>query len=114
MSGVALNRPHNYITADVRWRVGMSYDSYQSFSHLTSDGWAASEVAPADRIETWRLDSEQQSPWSKQYDQWRCIWASPAVSRAERDELRSKYGLPGGKTHYFGRAKIIVTHGAPL
>jgi hypothetical protein len=92
----------------------VSFDSYESWSHLTPKGWITGTPIPDDRAETWKLKSDQQSPYSKQYDRWSRVWASEAISRTLRDHLRSKYGLPGGETGYIGGTKTIVTHGDPL
>jgi hypothetical protein len=79
----------------------MAYDSDEGFFHLTADGWVRKdeEPFPEARIETWRYRMHQSSGWSDEKRQLHCKWADPKLSRADRDALRKKFGLPYG----FGR-----------
>ena len=63
--------------------------------HLTPDGWIRDDVAPPDRVETWKMLMRRRALFSTQYRTWWCVWGSPTVSRAERDALRAKYPVDG-------------------
>jgi hypothetical protein len=89
----------------------MSYDNTETTYHLTPAGWTTDD-APADRVEAWSRSVSQQSGWSKEYITWRCLWADPAIPRAERDAVRRTHrefmGPPGR------RGSTIISIGDPL
>ena len=84
----------------------MSYDEASIEYHLTPSGWKTGD-APSDRVETWIRSNSQASGWSRDYISWGCIWASPDVSRAARDDLRRAHA------GFMGRGRNI-TIGEPL
>jgi hypothetical protein len=89
----------------------MHKDSQATY-HLTSNGWTLSPDAPPDRVETWSCSVRQLSSWSREYIDWRCVWANPTVSVAERETLRKTYRqIPGSPGRYGG---TIITIGNPL
>ena len=63
--------------------------------HLTPDGWISDEVAPPDCVETWKMLAQKRAAFGTQYRTWWCVWASPTMSRAERDALRARYPVDG-------------------
>jgi hypothetical protein len=79
----------------------MSYDSDYGYFHLLSTGWVRKddEPFPEGRVETWQYSSSQASGWSREHRSIHCIWASPDVSRADRDALRRKFGNAAHMTH---------------
>jgi hypothetical protein len=89
----------------------MSYDDSETIYHLTPTGWITGN-APIDRVETWSRSVRQQSGWSKEYISWRCVFANPAIPRAERNAVRTKHrefmGVPGR------RGSTVTIIGDPL
>jgi len=80
--------------------------------HLTPHGWVGYEGPPADRVETWEVEIYRPSLfYMVQSRRWRCIWASPDLSREERDALRAKY--PIDDWHPYHQA-YDITVGEPL
>ena len=62
--------------------------------HLTRHGWVGSEGLPDDRVETWEVEIYRPSMfYLVQSRTWKCSWASPSVSRKERDELRAEHPI---------------------
>jgi hypothetical protein len=88
----------------------MSWDKVETLYHLTLTGWVAGEERyfgtvqknppmPENRIETWKCRETQASEWSRTYVDWTCEWVTDAVSREERDALRTRHPVPtsGGR-----------------
>ena len=62
--------------------------------HLTPKGWVGYEGPPADRVETWEIQISRPSLfYLVQSRTWKCVWASPAATRLQRDALRAKYPI---------------------
>jgi hypothetical protein len=76
----------------------VAYDSDERCFHLTPQGWVRedNEPYPADRIETWHYSMSQASGWSRERRSLSCEWATPTLTRAERDKIRKKFGWPHG------------------
>ena len=79
--------------------------------HLTPRGWEAGNL-PNDRIETWTRRVFEDLDYAGEEVHWHCEWASPDVTRADRDALRVKHD------HFMWesvrRRRLIVSIGAPL
>jgi hypothetical protein len=93
----------------------MAADRSEGYYHLTPEGWRRQdqEPFPENRVETWRYEMEQPSQWSKEYERWSCVWASPDHSRQDRDALRTRFSLPTGKRKN-DSWNYDVTEGEPL
>ena len=75
----------------IRRFLGIDPTRYTETHHLTPNGWVQSADAPLDRVETWKVLVEW--PSFGMLRKWWCIWASPAMSRDEREALRAKYPI---------------------
>jgi hypothetical protein len=69
----------------------MAYDRYTSTHHLTPDGWVHGEARPVGAVETLECEVDQPSGWSDESRDWSCVWASPDIDRATRDQLRARH-----------------------
>lgn len=89
----------------------MAWDDSECTYHLTPKGWITGDP-PDNRAETWSRSTRQQSGWSKEYIDWRCLWVNPNLPRNERDALRKRHqefmGVAGR------RGSMITTIGDPL
>jgi hypothetical protein len=83
----------------------MSWDDSECIYHLTPKGWITGD-RPSDCAESWARSVRQQSGWSKEYIDWRCLWVDPNIARAERDALRKKFQEFMGVA---GRQGITIT-----
>jgi hypothetical protein len=70
--------------------------------HLTPNGWIRDAIAPPDCVESWKVLVQWRAFFSTQYRTWWCVWASPTVSRAERDALRARYPVDGWQRYHLG------------
>ena len=70
------------------------YDT--GYYHLTPDGWRRKdfEPYPANRVETWRYESETPSDAAKEQIHLVRLWSSTGASTAQRAQLRAKFGVP--------------------
>ncbi len=55
--------------------------------HLTPRGWEAGNL-PKDWVETWTRRVFEDLRYGREEVHWHCEWASPDVTRADRDALR--------------------------
>ena len=72
----------------------MAYDSGQGSYHLTPRGWIRGTQPPPNRLETWDYYMYQASGWSKEVFNFERVWINEAVSEAQRDAARQKFGPP--------------------
>lgn len=77
----------------------MAYDSFSLEYDLTPKGWICRnpeqkpDPAP-DRVETWRLESYQQSMHSREENTWSRTWKDPDKTEAEIVKLRCEFKHP--------------------
>lgn len=69
----------------------MPYDITATDYHLTLKGWILG-APPQNRIESWARVASRESEWSRVRIRWMPVWASPEMSRAERDRIRARHG----------------------
>ena len=66
----------------------------------------------ADRAETWTRRVSEDLDYAREEVHWHCEWASPDVTRAQRDALRNQHSQLMWKS--VRRRRLIVSIGAPL
>lgn len=70
--------------------------SEEGFYHLTPAGWQRKDHLPfpADRLETWRFQSETLAEDAKEMVHLTRLWTSHASTPEQRDQLRARFGNP--------------------
>ena len=76
--------------------------------HLTPRGWEAGNL-PKDRVETWTRRVFEDLRYGREEVHWHCEWASPDVTRADRDALRVNTIKESAR-----RRRLTLSIGAPL
>lgn len=76
-------------------RCKVVWDHWETVYHLTPKSWEqgfeTEREPPPERVESWKVVVDQRWPWSERVLEWTCLWASPWMSRDERDRLRANY-----------------------
>ena len=75
----------------------MSYDRYSIQHELTAAGWnpPGEPGIHGSPIEIWEQNIYQGSGFGRQSESWRCKWADPGFSEADRSALRTRFPFPG-------------------
>jgi hypothetical protein len=60
--------------------------------HLTSRGWQEDPYAEDERLETWRVETENHG--SSRITHWACIWRAGSLDTEARRLLHRRFGSP--------------------
>jgi hypothetical protein len=60
--------------------------------HLTSTGWREDPCGGNDRLETWKVESEDHG--SSRVIRWACVWCAGSLDMETRRLLHRRFGSP--------------------